>query len=63
MVGLGIIYHTLFAELAAPMYDLWNKALDNRKRKTTAAAARINKLVDLPDWNARKGAQVLPGRT
>ena len=48
-----------FAELAAPMYDLWNKALKDKKRKTTAAASKIN-LSTLPDWkDARKSFQAV----
>ena len=38
-----------FAEIAAPMYDLWNKALASKKKKTTQAASKI-KLCDLPEW-------------
>ena len=38
-----------FAELAAPMYDLWNETLMGGKRKTTQAASKF-KLCDLPGW-------------
>lgn len=38
-----------FTELAAPLYDLWNKAMAGKKRRTTQAANKI-KLSDLPEW-------------
>ena len=39
-----------FAEIAGPLYDLWNKAMEGKKRRTTQAASRI-KLCDLPGWD------------
>ena len=36
-----------FAELAVPLYDLWNKSMVAKKRRTTQAASKI-KLSDLP---------------
>ena len=38
-----------FAEIAAPLYDLWNNAMAGKKRRTTLAASRI-KLKDLTGW-------------
>ena len=38
-----------FAEIAAPLYDLWNSAMKGRKRRTSLAASRM-KLADLPGW-------------
>ena len=38
-----------FAELAAPLYDMWNNAMAGKKRRTTLAASKI-KLCDLPEW-------------
>ena len=38
-----------FAEVAAPMYDLWKDAMTGKKRKTKAIAKNI-RLADLPGW-------------
>ena len=38
-----------FAELAAPMYDLWNNALKDKKCTTTQVAKGV-KLKELPEW-------------
>ena len=38
-----------FAELAGPLYDLWNEAMKGKKRRTTQAASKM-KLCDLPGW-------------
>ena len=38
-----------FAEIAGPLYDLWNEAMKGKKRRTTKAASKI-KLADLPGW-------------
>ena len=38
-----------FAEIAGPLYDLWNEAMKGKKRRTTQAASKI-KLNDLPGW-------------
>ena len=39
-----------FAEIAAPLYDLWNEAMEGKKRRTTQAASKM-KLCDLPGWD------------
>ena len=41
-----------FAEIAAPLYDLWRDALAPYKRKTTANAKKF-KLNDLPGWHVK----------
>ena len=38
-----------FAEIAGPMYDLWNTVMEGRKRKTMQVAKNM-KLKDLPAW-------------
>ena len=44
-----------FAEIAAPLYDMWNQVMEGKKRRTTQAASKV-KLADLPAWKngARK---------
>ena len=41
-----------FAEVAAPLYDLWRDTLEPFKRKSKARAAKF-KLGDLPGWAAK----------
>ena len=39
-----------FAEVAAPLYDLWKDALAPFKRKSKQQAAKF-RLADLPNWS------------
>ena len=41
-----------FAEIAAPLYDLWKEALAPYKKKTKAMAKRFI-LREMPDWHAK----------
>ena len=40
-----------FAEVAAPLYDIWKAAMEPYTKKTTNRAKRLN-LRDIPKWNA-----------